>query len=137
MAAYLRQACVYLNNDRVFLISYSIKRTQLSESATVSHSYILTCIRKIFIRTRTLFLSKLKAQAKTKFRLNHLYHNERRALLKSLERINSQISNFILHSLTHTFLFGNPCFNDETNTQILDATIDYILSTHRFDKPLF
>ena len=102
----------------------------------VSHSYILIRIRKIFIRTRTLFLSKLKEQAETDSRLNHLYHNKRRALLKNLDRINSQISNFTLPSLTHTLLFGNPCFNGETNTQILDVTIDYILSTNSLNELL-
>ena len=127
----------------MFLISYSIKRRRLFESATVSHSYILICIRESFITARTLFLSKLKEQAKTKSRLNHLSHNERRALLKNLDRINSQICNFTLPSLPYTLLFGNPCLNGETNTQILDATIDYILSKkllskhYYIKKPLF
>ena len=35
------------------------------------------------------------------------------------------------------FSFGKPSFSDKINILILDATIDYILSTKRFDKPLY
>ena len=39
--------------------------------------------------------------------------------------------------LTQTLLFGNLSFNLHNNLEILDATIDYILSTNRFDESLF
>ena len=34
-------------------------------------------------------------------------------------------------------LFGNTSFDNNKNTFILDATIDYIISTGRFDEPSF
>ena len=34
-------------------------------------------------------------------------------------------------------LFGNLSFNSNKNLEILNATIDYILSTKRFDEALF
>ena len=39
--------------------------------------------------------------------------------------------------LTQTLLFGSTSFDSETNTLVLNATIDYILSTERFEQPLF
>ena len=41
------------------------------------------------------------------------------------QQINSQISKLTLPNLTNILLFGNPSFTDN----ILDATIEYILST--------
>ena len=70
---------------------------------------ILICIRNIFIRTQTLFLSKHKEQANTKSRLNDLHHNDRRVFFKNLDRINSQTSNFIIsagQSNWEVFWFG-------------------------------
>ena len=38
--------------------------------------------------------------------------------------------------ISETLLFGISSFNDTKNTSILNTTIDYILSTKRFDVPL-
>ena len=40
-------------------------------------------------------------------------------------------------SLTQTLLYGNPSFDIITNSPILNATIDFILSTKRFGEALF
>ena len=40
-------------------------------------------------------------------------------------------------SLTQTLLYGNPSFDIITNSLILNATIDFILSTKRFEEALF
>ena len=39
-------------------------------------------------------------------------------------------------TLTQTLLFGDPASSVETNTLILNATIQYILSTKRFEEAL-
>ena len=39
--------------------------------------------------------------------------------------------------LTNVLLFGDTSFDNNKNTFILNATIDYIISTGRFDEPLF
>ena len=41
------------------------------------------------------------------------------------------------NSLCYTLLFGKENMNDGENTRILKATIEYILSTERFNVPLF
>ena len=41
------------------------------------------------------------------------------------------------NSLCYTLLFGNENMNDSENTHIFKATIEYILSTERFNIPLF
>ena len=38
---------------------------------------------------------------------------------------------------TNVLVFGDTSFDNSKNTFILDATIDYIISTGRFDVPLF
>ena len=38
--------------------------------------------------------------------------------------------------ISETLLFGISSFHDTKNTSILNTTIDYILSTKRFDVPL-
>ena len=40
-------------------------------------------------------------------------------------------------SLTQTLLYGNPSFDIITNSLILNATIDFILSTKRFEEAIF
>ena len=39
--------------------------------------------------------------------------------------------------LCKTLLFGKENMNDSENTQILNAKIEYILATERFNVPLF
>ena len=65
------------------------------------------------------------------------YINERCTLMSNLNRINPQISQTSLQLLTNALLFGNSSYSDKTNTHILNATIDYIQLTKRFDEPLF
>ena len=38
--------------------------------------------------------------------------------------------------LTHFLLFGSTSFDSQTNTLVLNVTIDYILSTERFEEHL-
>ena len=65
------------------------------------------------------------------------YINERCTLMSNLNRINPQISQTSLQHLTNTLLFWNSSYSDKRNTHILNATIDYIQLTKRFDEPLF
>ena len=65
------------------------------------------------------------------------YINERCTLMSNLNRINPQISQTSLQLLTNTLLFRNSSYSDKTNTHILNATIDYIQLTKRFDEQLF
>ena len=39
--------------------------------------------------------------------------------------------------LIRTLLFGINSFDADANTNVVNATIEYILSTKRFDEPLF
>ena len=66
-----------------------------------------------------------------------LYINERCTLVSNLNRICAQISQLSLQLLKNTLPFGNLAYSDKTNTHILNATIDYIRLTKRFDEPLF
>ena len=36
-----------------------------------------------------------------------------------------------------TLLFGSNSFDTNANTNVLNATIEYVLSTQRFEEPLF
>ena len=65
------------------------------------------------------------------------YSEERLALLNTVRNI----GRFILHlsdsKFTSALLFRDTFFDNNKNTFILDATIDYIIFTGRFDVPLF
>ena len=60
--------------------------------------------------------------------------NERCTLMSNFNKNDLQVSKLTLPDLPTTLLFGNPSFSDKTNTRILNATIEYILSTKRFDE---
>ena len=65
-----------------------------------------------------------------------LYSNERRPFLSSSDNIDHQLLDNTNFSLTQTLLFSNTTFNAKENTKIINLTIDFVLSTKRFDEPL-
>ena len=74
--------------------------------------------------------------------LNHLFlhspwfiHNRQKPLLK-IERIIHDIFSKTDTSITSTLLFSNPSFSVELNTNIINSSIDYILSTKWFESTL-
>ena len=62
------------------------------------------------------------------------YIIERRTLLSTIDNNLLDLSEPVL---IKTLLFGSNSFDTEANTNILNATIEYILSTKRFQEPLF
>ena len=66
-----------------------------------------------------------------------IFHDKRHTLLSTLDNINSKILESNDSYLSQTLLFGSTSFDSETNTLVLNATIDYILSNERFEQPLF
>ena len=54
-------------------------------------------------------------------------------LLNKIKSINSSILEFSDAVVTKIFLFGDNTLSDFSNTLILNLTIDYIISTKRFD----
>ena len=65
-----------------------------------------------------------------------LYSNERRTLLNSLVNIDHTLLDNTDFSLTQILLFDNTTFNTKENTKIINLTIDFGLSTKKFDEPL-
>ena len=63
--------------------------------------------------------------------------NERHTLLRTLGNFDSSLSENTSKVLTQTLLFGNISLSPSDNSKILSATIDFILSTKRFDEQLF
>ena len=63
--------------------------------------------------------------------------NERRTLLSTLGNFNCSLLENTSKVLTQTLLFGNTSLSPSDNSKILSATIDFILSTKRFDEQLF
>ena len=66
-----------------------------------------------------------------------IYNNDRSSLLSTIRNIDCKLLEITDSSLTHTLLYGNPSFDIITNSLILNATIDFILSTKRFEEALF
>ena len=64
------------------------------------------------------------------------YTNERMTLLNKIKSINCSMLEFSDAVLTKTLLFGDNILSDSCNTLILNSTIDYIITTKRFDDPI-
>ena len=63
--------------------------------------------------------------------------NERRTLLSTICSLDSKLLDSNDYDLTQTLLFGNTSQTSSNNFKIINASIDYILSSKRFDEPLF
>ena len=66
-----------------------------------------------------------------------IFHHKRHTLLSTLNNIDSKILASNVSYLIQTLLFGCTSFDSETNTLVLNATIDYFSSTEKFEEPLF
>ena len=62
-----------------------------------------------------------------------LYSNKRCTLLSKIDR---KLLDNTDSSLTQTLLFGNLSFTTNDNTKIINLTIDFVVSTNRFDRLL-
>ena len=65
-----------------------------------------------------------------------IFSDERSIFFSNIRRIDENVLSNSDPKISNTLLFGISSFNDTKNTSILDTTIDYILSTKRFDVPL-
>ena len=65
------------------------------------------------------------------------FHTEQFTLLNNMKEINSTISKKSQSVVTRILLYDNKSFKDEVNSLILNATTDFVLSTNRFDEPLY
>ena len=61
---------------------------------------------------------------------------ERNTLFNKITNIDSNILNQADATITKTLLFGNSKYSSEINLQILNVSIDFILTSKRFDEPL-
>ena len=66
-----------------------------------------------------------------------MYVTERHNLLSTIENINNNLLDLREPVLIRTLLFGSNPFDTDANTNVINATIECILSTKRFDEPLF
>ena len=65
-----------------------------------------------------------------------LFADERKTFLSNIKSINHKFLEQNDSTLTQTLLFGDPASSVETNTLILNTTIQYVLSTKRFEEAL-
>ena len=60
-----------------------------------------------------------------------------RTLLSTIENIENNLLDLSEPVLIKTLLFGSNSFDTNANTNALNATIEYVLATRRFEEPLF
>ena len=65
------------------------------------------------------------------------YLHERKTLLKTVSCIASNIFDFNNDQLTEVLLYGKEDLDNVNNTSILDAAINYLIETKRFNAELF
>ena len=66
-----------------------------------------------------------------------LVADERLILINNIRNIDNNILNLNDSGILGVLLFGNSSFNNTKNTYILNTTIEYIVSSKRFEVPLF
>ena len=65
------------------------------------------------------------------------YITERSTLLSAIENIDNNLLDLCEPVLIKTLLFGSNSFDTNANANVLNATIEYVLSTKSFEEPLF
>ena len=65
------------------------------------------------------------------------FNNERRTLFSTIRSLDSKLLDSTNYDLTQTLLFGNTSQTSGNNFKTINLSIDYILSSKRFDEPLF
>ena len=65
------------------------------------------------------------------------FSNERLTLFNKLQSIDENILSKDDFNISKVLLFGDNSFNDAKNTSVPTASIEYIISTKRFDAPLY
>ena len=63
------------------------------------------------------------------------FSNEKLTLFHKLQSIDENILSKDDSNISKVLLFGDNSFNDAKNTSVLTASIEYIISTKRFDGP--
>ena len=66
-----------------------------------------------------------------------LFSDERLILINNIWNMDNNILNLNDSRFSEVLLFGNSSFNNTKNTFILNTTIEYIVSSKRFEVPLF
>ena len=66
-----------------------------------------------------------------------LVADERLILINNIRNIDNNILNLNDSGILEALLFGNSSFSNTKNTYILNTTIEYIVSSKRFEVPLF
>ena len=66
-----------------------------------------------------------------------MYISERHTLLSSIENIDHDLLHLCEPVLIRALLFGSSSFDTDANTNVLNATIEYVIPTKRFGEPLF
>ena len=65
------------------------------------------------------------------------YITERHTLLSTTENIGDNLRGLCKPVMIKALLFGSNLSDTNANTNVLNATIEYILATKRFEEPLF
>ena len=66
-----------------------------------------------------------------------LFTNQRRTLLSTVNDIDNSLTNTNDSILTYILLFGKASLDTSTNTLLLNATMNYIISTNIFEGSIF
>ena len=65
------------------------------------------------------------------------YYEARQTLFDNIQGIDKMLLSKNEPSLTHLLLYGDPKCNSNVNAFILNSAIEFILSSGRFNGPLF
>ena len=66
-----------------------------------------------------------------------MYITESHTLLSTIKNIDNNLLHLCETVLIRTLLFGRNSFDTNANTNVVNGTIEYIISTNRSDEPVF
>ena len=121
----------------LFLILATLKESNLLQDLRLGLSHLRKHKFKHSFQDTLNPLCNCDIESITHFFLHcPFFVTERRTLLSTICSLDSKLLDSNDYDLTQTLLFGNTSQTSSNNFKIINASIDYILSSKRFDESL-
>ena len=122
----------------VFLTVIIPKKSNLSLRLGLSHLLEHKCKHSFQDSLNSFYNCDLDIESTAHYLLHSpMYITERRTLPSTTENIVNSLVDLSEPILIKALLFGSNSFDTNANTNALNATFEYVLSTKRFKEPLF
>ena len=134
----LETLIVYQSLRKKYLTSLDLPQTYYKTRLCVSHLREHKFKHSFQDTINPLCNQSKNIETATHFFLHcHFFINERPTLLSTMRSLDSKLLDCTDYDLTQTLLFDSKSQISSNNFKTINTLIDYILSSKRFDEPLF